>query len=721
MRSGPTKPIVCLILVGAVAAGAHVHAQTVTTAGLKGRVLDHAGDGIPGVLLTLTNPTTAIGAQEFHSDTEGNYIFKLLPPASGYTLKVAMPGFATVIAGPLDLSPGRITVQNITLKTTSELEETVKVEARGEIVDTSSAKTSSTFNAEFIEGLPLIGRNFQDILTLAPGVTDSDGDGNPNVRGARDTGLQLRIDGTNATDPLTGHFGQAINLETIEEIEVITGGASAEYSRAEGGFANIITKSGGNSLSGSAKIFFRSHFFDGDGANNQDRDPRADTGVPSFSDTDLFLTVGGAVVRDHLWYFTSVERLDHELPVPFPSGGGALHTEEGWRTFAKMTWQANADNKLALQLSYDPLELTGNYLGVLISPETDVLIRTGGPLSQLKWTSIISPMLLLEALVSQSKSGVSLLPVSNGFRSVKVDSVSDSTGATFYRLPCETRNCSFERHIYTLDNDQVETGPFPFQSEDDRDRTTMKADLSYTIEDRLGSHALKTGFEINDERYEGRLITNPEITDGTTDWTGVVSGRDGPFGPDVRFGTISIEVPSQTRQTLTAVGFVFGGYVQESWKPRPNLTVNAGLRYDHEEIDTRGLTPFDPLAERREVLRRFDILCEEADAEGTNCVGLRMPGQLDFARLPGTLTPQPGSPALQFDLDGDGVVELLGPEGRQVTAPFTTPTEVQAEGFRIANGNLAPRFSVSWDPWADGKTKLFGTWNKYYDRITLGQ
>ncbi|HET9480348.1 MAG TPA: carboxypeptidase-like regulatory domain-containing protein, partial [Candidatus Polarisedimenticolia bacterium] len=176
-----------------------VSAQTTTTSSLKGRVVDDAAQGLPGVLVRLANSGAAVAPQDCITDIEGNFVFKLLPPAGGYTLTATVPGFATVIAGPIDLDPGRTTVQNITLRSSADSEETIRVEARGEIIDTSSTKTTTTFTAEFIEGLPLLGRRFNDILTLAPGVTDTDGDGNPNVRGARDTGLQLRLDGTNIT------------------------------------------------------------------------------------------------------------------------------------------------------------------------------------------------------------------------------------------------------------------------------------------------------------------------------------------------------------------------------------------------------------------------------------------------------------------------------------------------------------------------------------------
>src|SRR5262249_47731380 len=151
---------------------------------------------------------------------------------------------------PLALKPGVTSVQEIRLIAASDVTTSVLVEAKGATVDTEATATSTRLNEAYIESLPLVGRSFQDLLTLAPGVTDTDGDGNPNVHGARDTGLQYRLDGSDITDPFTGHYGQVLNLDAIQEVELITSGASAEYGRADGGFANVVTKSGTNEFEG---------------------------------------------------------------------------------------------------------------------------------------------------------------------------------------------------------------------------------------------------------------------------------------------------------------------------------------------------------------------------------------------------------------------------------------------------------------------------------------
>src|SRR5207249_3003153 len=152
----------------------------------------------------------------------------------------------------------------------TSLVQRVEVKAEPRIVSLDETTTQTRFSAELIDSLPLLGRNYQDILALAPGVTDTDGDGNPNIHGARDTDMVTLVDGVSTSDPLTGKLGAQLNIESIQEIEVKTSGATAEYSRAQGGFANILTKSGGNEFEGTFKIYWRGAALDGDGAGTDD-------------------------------------------------------------------------------------------------------------------------------------------------------------------------------------------------------------------------------------------------------------------------------------------------------------------------------------------------------------------------------------------------------------------------------------------------------------------
>jgi Ca-activated chloride channel homolog len=114
--------------------------------------------------------------------------------------------------------------------------------ARGPLVNTETATLSTVVYSDYIANLPIMGRDYQDVLTLAPGVTNTGNSGSPNVHGARDTNAVTLVDGADTRDPFSGKSASNISREAIEAIEVITTGASAEFSRAEGGFVSV-TKS----------------------------------------------------------------------------------------------------------------------------------------------------------------------------------------------------------------------------------------------------------------------------------------------------------------------------------------------------------------------------------------------------------------------------------------------------------------------------------------------
>jgi hypothetical protein len=97
--------------------------------------------------------------------------------------------------------------------------------------------SADKFSDESVEDLPVPSRFYQNVLTLAPGVQDSDGDGNANVHGSRNRDFKAQVGGVSNVDPLSGRQGSQINPNSIEEMEVITGGASVESDRVQGGFA----------------------------------------------------------------------------------------------------------------------------------------------------------------------------------------------------------------------------------------------------------------------------------------------------------------------------------------------------------------------------------------------------------------------------------------------------------------------------------------------------
>src|SRR5689334_21748693 len=217
------------------------------TAGeIRGRVLDEAGAPLAGVTVLVASRKAGITDRGALTDGGGAFRVPALPPASDYEVRAAGPGRTTVVIADVDVAAGRPTPLTITLPTESALREQVKVRATPPVVNPEDTSTTTRFSSEFVDSLPILGRDYQDVLVLAPGVSDVDGDGNPNIHGARDTDVLTVVDGVTTTDPLTGKMGAQLNIESIQEIEVKTSGAGAEFGRAQGGTVNILTKSGGN-------------------------------------------------------------------------------------------------------------------------------------------------------------------------------------------------------------------------------------------------------------------------------------------------------------------------------------------------------------------------------------------------------------------------------------------------------------------------------------------
>ena len=256
------------------------------TGAITVKVVDSNGDPLPAATVTISHPTGYIKEAATLTNAKGVADFPVLRATGqssvGYTLNVVFPGFAPMQLTDIKVSIGGTTRQPVQLA--EEIVERVKVVATTDVVDLEDTAQSSTFTDEFIQDLPVPGRFYQNVLTLAPGVQDADGDGNPNVHGSRDRDFKAEVSGVSNVDPLTGQQMSQVNPNSIEEMEVITAGAGVEFSRAQGGFARILQKQGSNEFEGVFELYYRSSLLDGTGAadlNNAD-DPDFDWIQPSF-------------------------------------------------------------------------------------------------------------------------------------------------------------------------------------------------------------------------------------------------------------------------------------------------------------------------------------------------------------------------------------------------------------------------------------------------------
>src|SRR5262249_28852993 len=237
-------------------------AQTqITTGVIQGTVFDEANAVVAGANVEVKNTDTNL-TKNLQTDSDGRFVFLQLPSGC-YTLTVSKQGYATLAQENLSLTVGQAINLNLNMKVRAGRER-VKLTA-APTIDTVRVESSSTINEIAIGRTPVLGRKFEDLLTLTPGVSITQGpDGDEiNFNGQRGIFNNVSLDGG---DYNNGFFGEQaggqraaidISMEAIKEFQVVATGASAEFGRSGGGIINVITKSGTNKLSGSLFHFQR--------------------------------------------------------------------------------------------------------------------------------------------------------------------------------------------------------------------------------------------------------------------------------------------------------------------------------------------------------------------------------------------------------------------------------------------------------------------------------
>lgn len=301
----------CVILLSAGASA--VLAQTqITTGVVQGIVADEAGAVVPDASVELknleTNATTTI-----KTDASGRFVLLQVSPGR-YTLTLTKQGFAIVVQENISLTVGQTISLSVKMKV-SQVEERITVTATPTI-DIVKTESSTTLNERSVANLPVLGRKFEDLLTLTPGVSIVQGpDGDEiNFAGQRGIFNNISLDGG---DYNNGFFGEQaggqraaidITLEAVQEFQVVAAGASAEFGRTAGGIVNVITKSGTNEFHGSAFHFQRAEAFS---ANTSDGKPLKDFHREQFGGT-----IGGPIKKDRMFFFGAFEQIIANLTRP---------------------------------------------------------------------------------------------------------------------------------------------------------------------------------------------------------------------------------------------------------------------------------------------------------------------------------------------------------------------------------------------------------------------
>ena len=666
----------CLVL-AASAAQAQVGGITV-------KVTDESGAPLPGATVTIRHETSYVKTTSELTDAHGIVRFPVLRPGDGYTIEVSFPGLTPLRFGDLRVRLNED--QQLDVRLTAGLVEEVHVTAEGQVVQLDQNEVSTKFSDDFIHDLPVLDRFYQNVLTLAPGVQDANGDGNPNVHGSRNRDFQALVGGVSNVDPLTGQWLSRVNPKSIEEIEIIGAGAGVEFGRAQGGFARIIQKQGSNQHEGVLDFYYQTSDLDGDGARNESAvdAPEFETIQPGFQFT-------GPVVRDRLWYRVSYDRRKREEPTNVLSGI-ELFKQDAVNADAQLTWQASPSNKLALQYRTDPVDEENFGISNRTPVESSIDRERDVDTWTLTWTAQHRARVLVETIAAWQDVALSEEPAVLGALN---DCVPNSSVPVLGRALC--LNLQTDRY----------SGSFNESDSDERQRFTFKSQATVYAGRLWGAdHQAKLGLSVENERYFRDLRRLP-----TMDYH-----VEFPFG-GVPFGVVLAEVDVPYADHVRATGVNWALYAEDQLKLGSNLTLTLGTRIDREEIDSEGRAPLDLQGE----LAAYDATLTLKDVGAFDIYDV---GEWDkyftgyeqfftFREQLSTVLCQ-GQPPEVFPN-----CQLTVSSGTLSQLQEELDHKRQSEGIHLRNTNLSPFLAVAWDPWANGKTALKAAAGRHYNNIPL--
>jgi hypothetical protein len=554
-----------LSLLAFIAGESHLaHAQQgVTSATLRGRVEDASGAAVGGAKVVVTNLDTG-QSQTAVSDGEGRYRFAYLP-VGAYQLRAESNGFAPY-GRELVLTLGQAADFTVRLSVAG-IEESVVVNDAAGATEVSRAQLSETILPREVDGLPLNGRNYLDLALLVPGAsrtntgsvqrfaeTSAVAGSGLSFAGQRNLNNGFIVDGLSSNDDAANLAGTSFSQEAVREFQVITSGGIAEFGRASGGVVNVVTKSGTNEYRGRVYGFLRNQRLDA-------RSPLAPRKDP-FTQAQYGMTLGGPVRRDRTFFFSNFEqtRLNNAAVVTVSPANVA------------------AVNARLDQVGYaGPRVSTGVVPAGLYS--TNFLLRFDHRLNQQNQFTARYNLYRITSLNARGVGGLSAASRGTALED------SDQTIALSLVTTIGQRALSEARFQYTRSrlaapvNDAA--GPavnisgvvnFGASAASPTARDAEVFEAAENVSAQSGAHSFKSGANY---LHNGVRIEFPGAARGVYTFTSLqnfIAGNYGSF--QQAFGE-----PSQTISNPNV-----GLYAQDEWRPRSDLTLNYGLRYDAQML-----------------------------------------------------------------------------------------------------------------------------------------
>src|SRR5215470_14438586 len=303
---------------------------------INGTVTDPSGGSVPNATVKAIESATGIEHTTV-TTSEGQYAFQDIPLGS-YKVQVVASGFPTNTVVKVEVSAGTIYTLNIQLKM-GQQSTTVEVSATAITLDTTTSTQNMTITSDVVQDVPLNGRDFTQLIAVAPGYGGYSVGGFGSINGARTNQNNWQIDGVDNNDfwhnipavnqgGVSGIAGVVLPIDSIDEFSSQTQ-SGAESGRNAGGTVNLVIKSGSNTIHGSAYYYNRNEFY---GAASPFFAPSATTPkAPPVRNENYGFSLGGPFVKNKLFYFTSFEKQDYLIGL----SGVATEPSDAWVALAQ--------------------------------------------------------------------------------------------------------------------------------------------------------------------------------------------------------------------------------------------------------------------------------------------------------------------------------------------------------------------------------------------------
>ena len=357
-RMGATAIVLALIALSG-------HAQTFRGA-ITGSVTDPSGASVPNAQVKATETSTGIEHNTV-STSEGQFSFQDIP-LGFYKVTVTASGFPPYTVDKVEVLAG--TIYSLPIKLSMQQQSTtVEVSAAALTLDTTTQTQNTTISSDIVQDVPLNGRDFTQLIALAPGYSGYSVGGYGSLNGTRPNQMNWQIDGVDNNDfwhnipavnqgGVSGIAGVVMPVDAVDEFSAQTQ-SGAEAGRNAGGTVNLVLKAGGNQIHGSAYFYWRNEIFSDpspffcSGANPACPSSNP-TKSPELRNENYGFTVGGPIIKNKFFYFLAFEKQQYII------GLSGVATEPS---------KQFVDNALALLTAKGvaPSTISENMLGALCS------------------------------------------------------------------------------------------------------------------------------------------------------------------------------------------------------------------------------------------------------------------------------------------------------------------------------------------------------------------